>query len=160
MTLVVARCENGRIAIAADTLVSEHDASLEITKGVVKSCCLPRYICVSFSGSPELAHKAFTEFRETHPKGADFETTVKFFETSSSQFWLAGFGDLRMKLQRAKQALDAIALQQISGGKRRNGSIPSVLPYYPKRPLFLQIRNLRADLQSSAFCQAVRYHEW
>ena len=54
MTLVVARCENGRIAIAADTLVSEHDASLEITKGVVKSCCLPRYICVSFSGSPEL----------------------------------------------------------------------------------------------------------
>jgi hypothetical protein len=95
MTLVVARCENGRIAIAADTLVSEHDASWEITKGVVKSCCLPGYICVSFSGSPELAQKAFTEFRETHPKGANFETTVKFFETSSSSSnndYLIAFG--------------------------------------------------------------------
>jgi hypothetical protein len=84
MTLVVARCENGRIGIAADTLLSEHDSPLAFTKGVVKSCCLPGYICVSFSGSPELAGKAFTEFQEMHPRGANFETTVKFFESSSS----------------------------------------------------------------------------
>jgi hypothetical protein len=95
MTLVVARCENGRIAIAADTLVSEHNAPLEISKGVVKSCCLPGYICVSFSGSPELAQKAFTEFREAQPRGANFETTVKFFETSSlssNNDYLIAFG--------------------------------------------------------------------
>jgi hypothetical protein len=95
MTLVVARCENGRIAIAADTLVSEHDAPLAVTKGVVKSCCLPGYICVSFSGSPELARKAFTKFREAYPTGANFENTVKFFEewsSSSNNDYLIAFG--------------------------------------------------------------------
>ena len=84
MTLVVARCEKGRIAIAADTLVSEHDTSLPLTSGVVKSCCLPGYICASYSGSPELAEKAFVKFVELFPRGANFETTVAFFEGSSA----------------------------------------------------------------------------
>lgn len=84
MTLVVARCNQGRIAIAADTLLTAHDAALALTKGLVKSCCLPGYICVSFSGSPELAAKDFIRFRNLFPHGANFETTVAFFESSSS----------------------------------------------------------------------------
>lgn len=84
MTLVVARCEKGRIAIAADTLLSAHDAPLSLTTGVVKSCCLPGYICVSFSGSPELAERAFQDFTRAFPQGTNFETTVAFFESSSS----------------------------------------------------------------------------
>ena len=84
MTLVVARCEKGKIAIAADTLVSAHDVPLPLASGVVKSCCLPGYICVSFSGSPELAEKAFVKFSKSFPLGANFETTVAFFEASSA----------------------------------------------------------------------------
>jgi hypothetical protein len=84
VTLVVARCVKGRIAIAADTLLSEHDGSLALTKGIVKSCCLPGYICVSFSGSPELAEAAFINFRDSFPQGASFDATIAFFESSSS----------------------------------------------------------------------------
>lgn len=84
MTLVVARCVKSRIAIAADTLLSEHDGSLALTQGTVKSCCLPGYICVSFSGSPELAEAAFVNFRDIFPRGAGFEATIAFFESSSS----------------------------------------------------------------------------
>jgi hypothetical protein len=84
VTLVVARCDKGRIAIAADTLLSAHDAPLSLTTGVVKSCCLPGYICVSFSGSPELAEKSFQDFTRSFPQGTNFETTVAFFESSSS----------------------------------------------------------------------------
>jgi hypothetical protein len=84
VTLVVARCEKSRIAIAADTLVSAHDVPLPLTSGVVKSCCLPGYICVSFSGSPELAEKAFAKFVTSFPRGANFEATVVFFEASSA----------------------------------------------------------------------------
>jgi hypothetical protein len=84
VTLVVARCDKGRIAVAADTLVHEHGSPLSLTRGVVKSCCLPGYVCVSFSGSPELADKAFVEFASSFPRGADFERTVAFFEASSA----------------------------------------------------------------------------
>jgi len=84
VTLVVARCVKSRIAIAADTLLSEHDGALALTKGIVKSCCLPGYICVSFSGSPELAETAFINFRNSFPQGANFDATIAFFESSSS----------------------------------------------------------------------------
>ena len=84
MTLVVARCDKGRIAVAADTLLSAHDSPLSMNEGAVKSCCLPGYICVSFSGSPELAGKAFQDFAGSFPQGTNFETTVAFFESSSA----------------------------------------------------------------------------
>jgi hypothetical protein len=84
VTLVVARCEKGRIAIAADTLVWAPGGPLPLTSGVVKSCCLPGYICVSFSNSPDLAEKAFVKFADSYPHGANFETTVTFFEASSA----------------------------------------------------------------------------
>ena len=84
MTLVVARCVKGRIAIAADTLVYEHGNALALSEGIVKSCCLPGYICVSFSGSPELAAIAFENFGRSFPRGATFDATVAFFEASSA----------------------------------------------------------------------------
>src|SRR5580704_13765603 len=84
MTLVVARCDKGRIAIAADTRLSEQGSALSLTNGIVKSCCLPGYLCVSFSGSPELAEKAFRQFAESFPSGTNFDTAVSFFESSSA----------------------------------------------------------------------------
>lgn len=96
MTLVVARCDKGRISIAADTLLSEHGSPLPFTAGVVKSCCLSGYVCVSFSGSPELAEKAFGDFAKLFPRGANFPETVKFFESSSSSAgndYIVAFGD-------------------------------------------------------------------
>jgi hypothetical protein len=51
--------------------------------GVLKSICLPGGICVSYSGSPELAAKAFQGFRESYPQGANYASTVEFFEASS-----------------------------------------------------------------------------
>jgi hypothetical protein len=84
MTLVVARIHKDRIAIAADTQLSNGDAVLPVTNGIVKSCCLPGYLCVSFSNSPELAEKAFREFVISFPEGANFETAVNFFELSSA----------------------------------------------------------------------------
>jgi hypothetical protein len=95
VTLVVARCEKGRIAIAGDTLLTEHESPLPFTKGVVKSCCLPGYLCASFSGSPELAENAFATFMNLHPRGASFQTTVSFFEASSASTnndYLIAFG--------------------------------------------------------------------
>src|SRR5258708_39566967 len=76
-------------------MLSEHDSPLALTKGAVKSCCLPGYLCVSFSGSPELAEKAFANFANSYPHGANFETTVSFFEASSSSTnndYLVAFG--------------------------------------------------------------------
>jgi hypothetical protein len=96
MTLVVARCDKGRIAIAADTLLTEHDSPRPFSEGVVKSCCLPGYICVSFSGSPELAERAFVDFANTFPRGANFDATVRFFESSSSSTgndYIVAFGN-------------------------------------------------------------------
>lgn len=84
MTLVVARTEKGRLAIAADTLVAEHGSALAMQSWVLKSRCVSRNICVSFSGSPELAAKAFHAFRTTFPNDAAFASTIAFFERSSA----------------------------------------------------------------------------
>ena len=84
MTLVVARVEKGRLAIAADTLISAHGSPLPIAQWALKSICLPGNICVSYSGSPELAGKAFQQFQASFPFGANYEATVEFFETSSA----------------------------------------------------------------------------
>jgi hypothetical protein len=84
MTLVVARVEKGRLAIAADTMVSAHGTPLPMPRWALKSICLPGRICVSYSGSPELAAKAFQKFRERYPQGANYAETVAFFEVSSA----------------------------------------------------------------------------
>jgi hypothetical protein len=78
MTLVVARVEKGRLAVAADEM------SLPMQEWQLKSICLPGGICTSYSGSPELATKAFREFRERYPRGANYAATVAFFEASSA----------------------------------------------------------------------------
>ncbi len=84
MTLVVARISNDRIAIVADTLVSEHDTALPLRSNVLKTCCLPGYLCAAYNNSPDLAAKAFHDFCRAFPSGANYEDTVKFFERSSS----------------------------------------------------------------------------
>ncbi len=84
MTLVVARVEKGHLAIAADTMLSAHETSLPMQEWALKSICLPGGICVSYSGSPELAAKAFRDFRERYPLGANHAETVAFFEASSA----------------------------------------------------------------------------
>jgi hypothetical protein len=48
------------------------------------SICLPGGICVSYSGSPELAARAFQDFRERYPQGANYALTTAFFEASSA----------------------------------------------------------------------------
>lgn len=85
VTLVVARCDKGRIAIAADTLLSAQEAALPLTAGALKSCCLPGYLCVSYSGSPDLAASAFFAFEQAYPRGTTYEAKVRFFERSSSR---------------------------------------------------------------------------
>jgi len=121
MTLVVARCDKGRIAIAADTLLTEHGSPLPINAGVVKSCCLPGYICVSFSGSPELAEKAFRDFSTSFPRGANFSSTVSFFQSSSSSTgndYLIAFGDApRLVTIRAGHRVDRISKTHWIGDK-------------------------------------------
>jgi hypothetical protein len=84
MTLVVARVEKDRLAIAADTMISAQGTPLPLRAWALKSICLPGGICVSYSGSPELAVKAFQQFRERYPKGANYTETVTFFEASST----------------------------------------------------------------------------
>ncbi|WP_299601025.1 hypothetical protein [uncultured Tateyamaria sp.] len=84
MTLIVARVENGCLSIAADTMLTEHGMSLPIREGVLKSVCLNSGTCVSFSGSPELAMASIREFRTSFPLGANFATTISFFENSSN----------------------------------------------------------------------------
>jgi hypothetical protein len=84
MTLVVARLEKARLAVTADTMISAHGTPLSMGAWVLKSICLPGGICVSYSGSPELAAKAFKRFRETYPRGTNHTATVTFFEASSA----------------------------------------------------------------------------
>jgi hypothetical protein len=84
MTLVVARVEGDRLAIAADTMISAHGKSLPMQAWALKSVCLPGRICVSYSGSPELAAKALQEFRQKHPQGTNWTETLTFFEASSA----------------------------------------------------------------------------
>jgi hypothetical protein len=85
MTLAVARIVGNRIAIAADTLITEHDVPLPHSKGVIKSCMLPGDICATFSNSPELASRDFGRFSRLYPVGTDFRETIAFFERSSSE---------------------------------------------------------------------------
>ena len=49
----------------------------------LKSICLPGRICVSYTGSPDLAWAAFNRFRAKHPRGTNYADTVAFFEASS-----------------------------------------------------------------------------
>jgi hypothetical protein len=83
VTLVVARRDKDRIAIAADTLLSNNGVALPVTMGALKSCCLPGYLCVSYSGSPESAAKAFLGYAQANPQGTTYDATVRFFEQSS-----------------------------------------------------------------------------
>src|SRR5438309_760280 len=84
MTLVVARIEGSRVAIASDTLITQHKKPLPFQEGVIKSCMLPGDICVSFANSPVTAERAFTEFWQRYPNGTGFAAVVTFFEESSS----------------------------------------------------------------------------
>jgi hypothetical protein len=85
MTLVVGRVDGPRIAIASDTLITEHDRPLSLQNGVVKSCMLPGDICVSFCNSPVSAERAFVEFAAQLPKGGSFSQVVSFFERSGRE---------------------------------------------------------------------------
>src|SRR5258708_19980045 len=85
MTLVVGRVDGPRIAIASDTLITEHDRPLALRDGVVKSCMLPGDICVSFCNSPVSAERAFREFAKQFPLGASFSRVVSFFEQSGRE---------------------------------------------------------------------------
>lgn len=85
MTLVVARIAGGRVAIAADTLLTEHDKPLPYQSGVIKSCMLPGDICVSFANSPVTAERAFRVFIEKFPEGTGFDSVVVYFEESSRE---------------------------------------------------------------------------
>jgi hypothetical protein len=85
MTLVVARTDGPRVAIASDTLLTEHDKPLPFQSGTVKSCMLPGDICVSFANSPVTAERAFREFMQQNPRGAGFAEVIAFFERSSEQ---------------------------------------------------------------------------
>lgn len=84
MTLVVGRIKGPRIAIAADTMLTEHDKPLPFQHGVVKSCMLPGDICVSFANSPDTARRAFELFVQTYPNGTKYPDVVEFFEQSSN----------------------------------------------------------------------------
>ncbi|WP_156384000.1 hypothetical protein [Methylobacterium sp. Leaf456] len=83
MTLVVARISNGVVAMAVDTLLTEHDVALPVSKGTLKICFLPGRICVGFANSPELAERDFQNFINKFPLGTDLETSVLYFELSS-----------------------------------------------------------------------------
>ena len=113
MTLVVARIEGTRIAIAADTLLTEHGKPLPVQGGTIKSCLLPGDICVSFSNSPELAETEFHKFAQTYPLGAEFSDAVSFFERSSEATgndYIVAFG----KVPRLVKIADGRRLKTIS----------------------------------------------
>jgi hypothetical protein len=82
MTLIVGRIVGPRIAIAADTMLTEHDKPLPFQNGVVKSCMLPGEVCVSFSNSPDTAERAFAEFAARYPGGTSHADVIEFFEQS------------------------------------------------------------------------------
>jgi hypothetical protein len=85
MTLVVGRVSGSHVAIAGDTLISEHDEHLPIQAGCVKSCMLPGGLCVSLANSPETAARDIRSFRQQFPNGAAFSDVVAFFEGSSER---------------------------------------------------------------------------
>lgn len=57
---------------------------LPLQDWVLKTINLPGAICVSFSGSPELASKCFSNFRTMYPSGTSRSKVIEFFEESSS----------------------------------------------------------------------------
>ena len=71
------------MAIAADTMLTEHNKPLPFQNGVVKSCMLPGDLCVSFSNSPDTAERAFKEFATKYPNGTGYGEVIGFFEQSS-----------------------------------------------------------------------------
>jgi hypothetical protein len=83
MTLVVGRICGPNVAIAGDTLITEHNAGLPAQAGSIKSCMLPGGLCVSFANSPETATRDIAGFREKFPRGGTFSDAVEFFERSS-----------------------------------------------------------------------------
>jgi len=85
LTLIVARNLRGRIAIASDTMLTEHGRTLAPQERVIKSCMLPGGLCASFSNSPELAARDFAAFAERYPRGAGFADAVAFFQSSSAE---------------------------------------------------------------------------
>jgi hypothetical protein len=85
VTLVVGRVEKGRVAIAADTLVTQNEAPLPVRKWTIKSCVLPGNICISFSNSPEHAETDFAAFAASYPTGTNFAGVISFFEASSAR---------------------------------------------------------------------------
>ncbi len=83
MTLVVGRIVGPRVAIVADTMLTEHDKPLPFQSGVVKSCMLPGDLCVSFSNSPDTAERAFKVFAAKYPHGTGYAEVIGFFVQSS-----------------------------------------------------------------------------
>lgn len=84
MTLAVARIDGPRVAIASDTLLTEHGKPLPIQQGGVKSCMLPGNICVSFCNSPVTAAKAFDDFALRYPNGVGSAEVIAYFKQSSA----------------------------------------------------------------------------
>lgn len=110
MTLVVGRIIGPRVAIAADTMLTEHDNPLPFQRGVVKSCMLPGGLCVSFANSPDTAKRTFAEFAAKYPEGTGYEEVIGFFERSgeaTGNDYLVAFAD-------------PARLVKIANGKRTN----------------------------------------
>ncbi|MDB5539237.1 MAG: hypothetical protein JWQ89_964 [Devosia sp.] len=122
MTLVVARSNNGRIAIAADTLLSEHGGALPIRYGALKSVCLPGNVCASYSGSPELAARSFSEYLAKYPRGTSYGLTIDFFEKSSKDTnndYIVAFADTgRLTTIRDGRRTSGVATLHWVGDKR------------------------------------------
>ena len=98
------------MAVAADTLLTEHGRPLPFQNGTVKSCMLPGDICVSFANSPVSAEQAFHTFMQTYPQGTGFANVIRFFEQSSDETgndYLVAFSN-------------PARLVKIAGGKRVN----------------------------------------
>ena len=86
MTLVVARLDGPRIAIAGDTRISVPGGSLPVTEGIIKSCLFPeKNLCVSFANSPDTAVRDLSRFALECRGPTPFNTVVLFFEQSSKE---------------------------------------------------------------------------
>jgi hypothetical protein len=92
VTLVVARIKNGRIAIVADTIITQSAKQLPFRQSCLKTWMFPGNLCVSFCNSPESAKVEFDRFlservqegfSKTEGMRCSFDRTVKFFEESS-----------------------------------------------------------------------------
>jgi hypothetical protein len=86
MTLVVARMDGPRIAIAGDTRISVPGGSLPVGEGIIKSCLFPeKNLCVSFANSPDTAGRDLSRFALECRGPTPFNTVVLFFEQSSKE---------------------------------------------------------------------------